>query len=365
MKRFYPETIYVEDAVSDFPLTEKIISKCPEANIVKTADIKDLISRYKAENMPSSFEKKSLLLCRNRGRFFEACPGTKKQYLCCGYKILHTGSGCPLDCSYCVLQAYLNNPFITLFANMEEMKAEIKSDPVLNKGRTVRIGTGEYMDSLALEHLTNFVPYILPFLQQRKGVVLELKTKTTDIDHLLELDHKDRLIVSWSLNSEYIAEKEEHCASDIQERIFAAEKLTAKGYRVGFHFDPVILYEGWEDGYRRTIELLAEHVPASSCAWISIGLLRYMPRLKSVARMRFPQTPIYSQEFVPGLDGKMRYLQDVRIEMYTKIISCLKDYSPDIFIYYCMENSLVWKRTLGFAPASNEELKRLLDERVG
>lgn len=364
MKRFYPEKIYVEAGTEGAVLVENIIARCPGVAVETVSDVKQFIRRYRAQHPPACFEKTSLLLCKNRGRFFEACPGTKSPYLCCGYKILHTGSGCPLDCSYCVLQAYLNNPFITLFTNLEDMAAEIAAAPALNSGKTVRIGTGEYMDSLALEHLTGFTQYIQPFLQERNRVVLELKTKTTHIDALLRLDHNAGYIVSWSLNAADIAQKEEHPAPDIRQRIYAAEKLTAAGYRVGFHFDPVILYNGWQEGYRKTIELLAAHIPPSSCAWISIGLLRYMPALKTAACRRFPHSPIYAQEFVPGLDGKMRYLQDMRIEMYANMISWLRDYSPDVFVYYCMEHPVVWKKTLGFAPASNAELKTLLDERA-
>jgi len=105
-------------------------------------------------------------------------------------------------------------------------------------------------------------------------------------------------------------------------------------------------------------------VPSESIAWISIGSLRYMPQLKHTAQRSFPETKIYAQEFVPGLDGKMRYFQDIRLEMYDKMVSWLRRYAGDVFLYYCMESPVIWKRTLGFAPASNSELKELLDKRI-
>lgn len=364
MRQFMPEKIFVEESVLDLPLTRRILSRCRSIPNEKVPSAKDLIRSWQGKTDPGLGSKKNLLLCRNRGRFLEPCPGTKPPYCCCGYAILNIGTGCPLDCSYCVLQAYLNSPFITLFVNLQDMLDELEASTRPGPGKVVRIGTGEYMDSLALEHLTDFTRFILPFFRKRKGVVLELKTKTTHIRHLQGLDHGGSIIVSWSLNAEEVAQQEEPGAAPIRDRLEAAQQLIGQGYRVGFHFDPLIYYPGWEKGYRDVVGLLAERIPASSIAWISIGSLRYMPRLKSIARKCFPDTRIFAQEFVPGLDGKMRYLQEIRLEMYLKLVSWLKDYAEDLCIYFCMENPTVWEKTLGFAPSSNAQLKKLLDQRV-
>jgi len=364
MNKFYPEKIFVEEDVEGLSLTKQVVERCKDVPVEVVKSAKDLIASLKGKRFALSEGKKNLLLCRNRGRFLAPCPGTKKDYLCCGYVILNTGTGCPLDCSYCVLQAYLNNPFITLFVNQQEMMDELLSGSMLGRGKIVRIGTGEYMDSLALEHLTDFIPFILPFLRKNPDLILELKTKTTHIENLIDLDHGNSFVVSWSLNAEKIMKEEEIGAAPVKDRIKAASLLIEKGYRVSFHFDPVIYYPGWEQDYQETIELLKENIPPDKITWISIGSLRYMPALKHIAQKRFSGTAIYSQEFISGLDGKMRYLQGQRTEIYQKMCSWLKAYSADILIYYCMESKTVWNSTLGYSPASNAGLKKLLDERV-
>jgi spore photoproduct lyase len=278
--------------------------------------------------------------------------------------ILNTGSGCPLDCTYCVLQAYLNNPFITLYVNWQDMLRELEQSAALREGSVVRIGTGEYGDSMVLEHLTGFAAWILPFLRTRPGLVLELKTKTTRIDPLLGLEHGGSIVVSWSLNAQAIAASEEAAAASIAERIAAARRVIDKGYRVGFHFDPVIFYPGWEAGYQRTITLLAEQIPGLAIAWISIGFLRYMPGLKSVAQQRFPETRIFAEEFIPGLDNKMRYPQVLRQEMGARLVDWLRQALGDVCIYLCMENAPVWRSCLGMAPTSRAELKCMLDRQA-
>jgi spore photoproduct lyase len=217
------------------------------------------------------------------------------------------------------------------------------------------------MDSLALEHLIGLVPAVAGFFRQRPHLRLELKTKTAHISPLLEQDYSDIFIVSWSLNAEEICAREETGASALFERIMAARELIDRGYRVGFHFDPLIVFDGWQEGYRATVELLKKHIPPERVVWISIGSLRFMPRLKHIAQQACAHTTIYTGEFVSGLDGKMRYLQEIRLELYTQLVGWLRDYSPDICLYFCMESPYVWKRIMGSVPASNWDLKQLLD----
>ncbi len=363
MQRFIPEKIFIEESAADLVAAKRVRERCSESSVEIITSAREFIRLSRQKAGAEGALQTGLLLCRNKGRFLEPCPGTKKPYRCCGYAILNSGTGCPLHCTYCVLQAYLNNPFITLYVNHEDMLEELEHFAHLYPDRIMRIGTGEYTDSLALEHLTDFTCSLLPFLRQHQGIVLELKTKTAFIDTLLELDHGGSVLVSWSLNAQEIAASEEHGAAPVHERLAAARSLINKGYRVGFHFDPLIYYPGWQEGYRQTVDLLADSIPPAAIAWISLGSLRFMPPLKNTSLQRFPHTKIYCQEFVSGHDGKMRYLQDIRLEMYTALVAWLRHYSNDIFIYYCMESPTVWKKTLGFAP-SNAELQKLLDGRV-
>ena len=363
MTRFIPERIFIEEAVKHLPLTKQILRRCANVPAEHISSAKAFIHQFREQNRTGAVSPKTLLLAQNRGRFLEPCPGTKK-YLCCGYTILNTGTGCPLQCSYCVLQAYLNNPFITLYVNLEDMWHELESSPHLKNQNVIRIGTGEYGDSLALEYVTDFVPAIASFLKSQKRAILELKTKTTAIEPLLGLDHGGRIIVSWSLNAQEVAQAEEQASAPVMERIKAAQRLVQEGYRVGFHFDPLIFYRGWEQGYQRVVELIAEHIPSSSISWVSMGSLRFMPGLKAISMERFSSTKIFAEEFIMGLDGKMRYFQPLRIELYARMAHWLRQYAPEIFIYLCMESPVVWRQSLGFAPESNADLKKMLDERV-
>ena len=305
--------------------------------------------------------KRHLFLCRNKGRFFKPCPGTR-EYQCCGYHVLNIGMNCPMDCVYCILQAYLNTPWLSFFVNIEDLFAELDHELRSHPSMLFRIGTGEFTDSLALDNLTALSRRLIEYIRHTDNAVLELKTKSAVIGNLKDADHGGRTIVAWSLNSPDIVAREELRSAGLEQRLLAAARCADWGYRLAFHFDPVIWHKGWRDGYRHTIQRLFQTVPKDRIVWISLGALRFIPRLKAIATERFPGSRFFFGEFITGLDGKSRYFRPQRVEMYTFIVDELKKYASDrTCIYFCMESEVIWRQVLGFAPADRGGLPALLD----
>ena len=80
--------------------------------------------------------------------------------------------------------------------------------------------------------------------------------------------------------------------------------------------------------------------------------------------MRHPDTHILDGEFVPGLDGKMRYFKPIRVNMYAFMGEMLEKWHQDLGVYLCMESHEVWRKSLGRSPKNSEGLSRFLDQRV-
>lgn len=306
--------------------------------------------------------KRQLFLCRNRGQFFKPCPATR-EYRCCGYHVINSGVNCPIDCVYCILQAYLNIPWMTFHINIDQLFAELGAAFDGEPNRFFRVGTGEFTDSLALDRLTGLSPRLVTFFSGRDNALLELKTKSDVVDNLRGLDHRGRTVVAWSLNSSQIMARSEIRAATLSERLNAACRCAEWGYRLAFHFDPIVLHPGWQDGYRETIDRLFAEVPASAIAWISLGGLRYLPKLKEIALQRFPATEIYCQESVVGLDGKNRYFRAARVRLYRHLVELLTaKAAPATCIYFCMESDEIWREVMGFIPEQRGGLAKMLDD---
>ncbi len=63
-------------------------------------------------------------------------------------------------------------------------------------------------------------------------------------------------------------------------------------------------------------------------------------------------------------DGKYRYIKSERIKIYTMLYNQLKSKSNDLFVYFCMERSDIWKAVTGINLYNNEGLIKLFDKRI-
>lgn len=346
------EIIYVNESVVDDALTRRILKRCGS---IPHEVVKDELFQERVGQISPDQGKRILYITTQKGELVKPCPGTLKPYLCCRYTVINQTTQCPMDCTYCILQTYLDRPFVTIYANLSEVYSNVDSLLAEQPDRFFRFGTGELSDSLVLDELVGLSEDFTRFFSTKRNALVELKTKGNYVDGLLDCPTRN-VVVSWSLNPQEIVQSEEFRSADVKERLRSARICQEKGFLLGFHFDPILWVPEWESLYREIIRQIFSSVDGSRIAWISLGSLRYPPGLKEIALQRFPKSRIFYEEMVRGLDGKMRYLRPLRTEMYQKIFGWLKEKNPELFIYFCMESPVVWDRVMGMVPESNEEL---------
>ena len=148
-----------------------------------------------------------------------------------------------MDCTYCILQAYLNNPYQNFFINDTDLFRELDEETTAQKG-FLRIGTGEFTDSMALDRITGMSRKLISFFAERDNCMLELKTKSAFIDNLKE--HRSLRQNHYGVVSEQRTDRRRggNQGSAIDERLAAASACASMGYPLAFHFDPIIIYPG-------------------------------------------------------------------------------------------------------------------------
>jgi len=349
--------LFINRQVADHPTTRSIQSRLNVPSEL-VQNVQQVYAAISEAADPVQKGKEILYLTRNKGAFLKKCPGTR-HYTCCDYQILHIGTFCYMDCTYCVLQTYFHPPILQYFVNYDDLMAEL--DSVLSRKRILRIGTGEFTDSLIWELWTDVSNLLVQRFAAQDHAVLELKTKTTAIEQLENLAHNRKTIVAWSLNTKHIISTEERATAGLSARFKAAARCESWGYPLAFHFDPLIIYDGCEEDYTAVIEDLFSHVSPDNIVWISLGTLRFPSSLKTVIQNRFPDSKIVYEEFITGPDGKMRYFKPLRINIYRKIITCIREHAPDTAVYLCMENDEIWRKSLGFIPDDMGGLPHMLD----
>jgi spore photoproduct lyase len=305
---------------------------------------------------PFGTAKKTLFLTRHKGEFLKKCPGSEGQ-VCCNYFVINFASNCPMDCSYCYLQEYLaQNPALKVFSNVDDLLLEAEDLLAKHRRTFFRIGTGEITDSLALDPYIGFAGEVVPFFSEQPNALLELKTKSDCVDGLLSLDPKDRVVVSWSMNPQRVIDLDEHRTASLEERLRAARHCQDAGYRLGFHFDPMVEYPRWEQDYEEMVDQIFAAIDRRRVAWLSMGVLRNTPVLKRTMRGRFPGSALLTGEQVLCPDGKLRYFQPLRVQMYRQMLGWIRRAAPTAKVYLCMESKEVWRQVFGYAPSCEKEL---------
>lgn len=356
MRDFDFEELIVERGSEQSPIFLNLRKALPGVPVTWVDPSDAHVDPRRTSKDPFGASKKRLRLMRHKGDFLKKCPGSDGQ-VCCNYFVINFASNCPMECSYCYLQEYLgNNPALKVFSNVDDLVEEAHKLLSAHRRFYFRIGTGEITDSLALDPYIGFSNQIIPFFAEQPNVLLELKTKSDRVENLLRLDPKGRVVVSWSMNPKRVIDQDEYLTASLDERVAAARRCQGAGYKLGFHFDPIIEYPGWESDYRDMVEKILTTIDQRRIAWLSMGVLRNTPGLKRIMRERFPSTPLLSGEQVFCPDGKMRYFQPLRVEIYRKMLRWIRASAPTVFVYLCMESREVWEQVFGFAPSCEKEL---------
>ncbi len=343
-------------------MTRRVLARLPGIPVTVIPD-REVLKPHRPD--PAAWlaaSKTTLLLAVQKGPFQRPCPGTK-DYICCGYQVLQTAVNCPFDCAYCILQGYVNLPALVLFVNLEDLQAELTAKWAKEPHRLWRLGTGEFGDSLALDELTGLHEALMSLFARHPQAFLEIKSKGHQVRHLLSRGPNPQVIFAWSLNPPELVREVEYGTAAVRARLRAAREAAAAGFRLAFHFDPLIHFPGWEQAYRRTVARLGTAAAGAEVVWVSLGCLRLLPPMRRLLFRRFPQSRFGAEEFVRAPDGKLRYFRSLRVEMYGRLREWLAEALPEARLYLCMESPRVWREVFGFAPEGGD-LARLLDDRL-
>jgi len=339
--QLHPKNIYIEASAHESFLAKRLKKIFPHARFTQIKSLKHFMDKRGSVRFSiKDYNKRrdNFFVVKERHDFFKRCPCTKYARSC-GYHIFNLGFGCIYECTYCYLQEYTNCPGIILPLNTEDFFKKFAS----YKKPRMRIGTGEFTDSLALDNITQYSIPLIEFFNKNTDTTFELKTKSDNIDNLLKTEHRGNVVISWSLNPEKIIKENEFYTASLNKRLNAALKCTEVGYRVGFHFDPIIYYRNWAMDYQNLVNRLFDKISHKKIAWISLGTLRFNPHLKPIIENRFPGNKILDEELLIGFDNKLRYSDKLRFFIYQNMLDWIRKRAKHADIYLCMEKKNILK----------------------
>lgn len=253
---------------------------------------------------------------------------------------------CPFDCTYCYLAATPGvrfSPTVKIFVNLSEMLAKI--DRVARKRcRPSAFYLGKLQDGLALDPLTGYSRMMVPFFASHPYARLVLLTKAADVRNLMDLEHRGRTILSWSLNPPEVCGQFELNTPTPGKRIEAMGQCAAAGYPVRAVIMPIIPISGWREVYG---EFLQELITAVPLARLTLGgICSYDGALSLTESKLGPGNAVSETLRRSGgksADGRRRYEMDGRIEMYRHLIKTIRSLDPQLPIALCLEERTVFE----------------------
>lgn len=359
--------VYIDVAAVSSPLAARVRALFPADKVSLTDGPPRGDRDGRGELSPAEFSrsKRRLYLAPFKGRFFKRCPGARPGLSCCNYFVLNWGLQCDMNCSYCYLQSFINTPALTVYTNLDDALAELREMSPDLAGRALRVGTGETVDSLSLDELTLYSRRLVAFFRDFPEWTLEFKTKSDRVDQFLDVEHAGNVIVSWSVNPQWIVEREEHGTASLERRLAAAERCLARGFKVSFHIDPMIWHPEWRENYAGLVDAIHARFRPEQVPYMSVGALRFQSEQRTMMRERFGMKSYVTQaEMFMSSDGKLRYDGAVRREMFQFVLDRFRALDPAWRLFMCMETPETWLQTNGHSPFKDPKLHDLFDPKV-
>ncbi len=280
------------------------------------------------------------------------CPALSEQTVCCNLRTIDAVENCPLGCSYCSIQTFYTDRYV-FEENLGEKLRQIPISPE----RNYHFCTGQSSDSLVWGNRNGNLEKLAEFAGQHPNILLELKTKTDNVDEFLALDIPSNVVVSWTLNPPMVTSHEEHFTASPERRIQAAEKVAAAGLPVAFHFHPIMYYQTYQKDYTELIRDLTSRLDPRQVLFVSMGALTLIkPAINRIRQLGFPTKILqFPQDRDPH--GKVTYPKEIKKDLFSTVYQAFDCWHDQVFFYLCMETQDIWQQIFGNSYACNDDFE--------
>lgn len=321
-------TLYIEEAAQEHPLAQSIKQRFSNRQIIECRHYAELFNP-RSQNFRLQKQQPALILAIKHGQRVLPAPPGYGIGANHNYYFSHM-LNCIYDCRYCFLQGMYRSAHTVLFVNYEDFLHDIEVIADEHRDEPVHFFSGYDGDSLALEPLSGFAQTFIPGLDNIPNALLELRTKSTQVRQLLQMEISSRCVTAFSFTPEPVSAATEHGVPALQQRLDAMCKLQQLGWPVGLRLDPLIDCDNFEALYRQLLETLFASIDTDRIHSVSFGPFR-MPQgfFEQMAKL-YPEEPLFAGNLRHS-KGMVSYGTKREQEMRDLIQSMLLKYiKPDV-----------------------------------
>ena len=321
--------IYVEKKILNNKNTLEILSKFKDVKIIEIDNYKEVFSSNNQDFHLQKLGQKLILASNKPNMIYEGavvCESFENDNFYYTSSIIN----CVYDCEYCYLQGVYSSGNIVIFVDIEKVFEEVEE--LYNKLKTLYLCISYDTDLLAIENICGFSEKWYYFIENKKDLKIELRTKSGNIDKFLNLKPLDNFIVAFTLSPENLALKNEKYTASFKNRVKAIKELQEKGWKVRICIDPLIYSDNFEKNYSQMIEYLFNEIDKEKVIDVSIGVFRISKEYLKKMRNQNQNSEIlyYPFEYIDGVytysDKTKSYMINFIKEQFLKYIDEKKIY---------------------------------------
>ena len=326
------ETIYIEADIRQQPRVAVITARFPAARVIECTRYGEVFNP-KAQNFRLQKQKPALILAKKHKNFALQAPPNYGIGAVNNYYFSHM-LNCLYDCRYCFLQGMYQSANYVLFVNYEDFQDEIKQIADRHTLEPVHFFSGYDCDSLALEPVTGFAGEFLPFFATLPNAWLELRTKSTQIRSLANIEPLPRCVVAFSLSPAEIAEKAEAKAPPLARRLAAIQALQQQGWKIGLRFDPLIYQTGYREQYQQFFSSVFNIIDANLLHSVSLGVFRLPEAYFKKMHKLYPDEKLFASP-LQNQNGMVSYRTELEQNMLQSCSDAILNYIPADRFFPC------------------------------
>lgn len=247
---------------------------------------------------------------------------------------------CPYGCDYCYLagtQGIRFSPTVKVFLNLPEILDEI--DRVAQRiGEPTAFYLGKLQDGLALDPLTGYSCRLIAFFAEHRYARMTLLTKSASVENLLDLEHRQHSILSWTVNPPEIAGTFERNTPPVADRMAAMRRCADAGYPVRAVVMPIVPLPNWQEIYRSFLRSLLGQVGISR---ITLGSICSYPQAIRLMEMKLGRDNPISTNLDGShrqcADGRARFPKESRESIYRFLLETIGEIRPRLDVGLCLE----------------------------
>lgn len=282
---------------------------------------------------------------------------------------IHTMNGCPHKCLYCGYGQFMG---ITL--NLEDfinkMDVLVKSNPWCKVFRYDIDG-----EALCLEPELGAIKLLVEHFANTEDRYLLIHTKSENVDHLLNLEHKGHTMIVWSLTSETVTKELEKDSGTTEEIIESARKCEKAGYTIRYKFKPIVPVRNWRGETKEMIKQLFAKTHPDVLSMCTLSWMQYEEMVECFGESVFDPEYFKIAKYSAVEMKNLRFApfpHNVRREIYEFFIDEIRKYDREVPVSISTESVQMWKEleqklgckpndyVCGCGPQCTPHLKKLM-----